>query len=345
MSMYKTLRVFEIKVLEKKVCILNWHMRMYKYVAMVVFLCAVLTSGTDWFGDPIECMAQDPVPEAIFTSFCYMEDSLSYEIKDQSPEYSRVTKPAYYQWVWLLLSLHSFLTYLPYLAWKYLEGGKLARLVIKTGEENQSPVSIGKFLSSQRNWYSGQATCFLICEILCLPISISQVFLIDMFLGGDVVNSITNWPPPVFPMVVKCNMPYIGPGGSIREHNSICTLAYSALHEKIYIVVISLFLMLIMLSTIYTVLHIFLLVAPAARIALIKVKVGNLYPNRHLGKQIGFCSYGEFILLMFISKNIGPQEFSELMNVYVENRGETEAVNNNRRLNKNYEEQSRLKHC
>jgi len=345
MSMYKTLRVFEIKFVENKVCILNWHMRMYKYVAMVVFICAVLTSGTDWFGDPIECMAQAPVPGAMFTSFCYMEDSVTYDIKDQNTEYSRVTKPAYYQWVWLILALHSFLTYMPYLAWKHLEGGKLARLVMKTGEKIQNPVSVGKFLSSHRDWYSSQATCFLICQIFCLLTSISQVFLIDMFLGGDVVNSITNWPPPVFPRVVKCNMPYIGPGGSIREHNSICTLAYSALHEKIYIVVISLFLLLVMLSTIETVLQIFLLVFPASRIALIKLKAGNLFPNRYSGKQIGFCSYGDFILLMLICKNIGPQEFSELMNNYVENKRETEAVTDNRRLNKNCEEQSRVKHC
>merc|ERR1712179_453476 len=107
---------------------------------------------------------------------------------------------------------------------------------------------------------------------------------------GDVVTSITNWPPPVFPRVVKCNMPYIGPGGSIREHNSICTLAYSALHEKIYIVVIS--------------------------------------------------------LLMLISKNLGPQEFSELMNKWVENKEEAEEVNDNdnSRMKRNCEEQSRLKH-
>jgi len=298
----------------------------------------VLASGTDWFGDPIECMAQGPVPAAMFTSFCYMEDSLSYGMTDQNTEYSRVTKPAYYQWVWLLLSLHSFLTYLPYLAWISLEGGKLTRLIRKTGEEDQNPASMGKFLGSYSDWYSSQATYFLVCQIFCLLISISQVFLIDMFLGGDVVNSITNWPPPVFPRVVKCNMPYIGPGGSIREHNSICTLAYSALHEKIYIVVIALFLMLVMLSTIGTVFQIFLLVFPAARIALIKLKAGNLFPNRYSGKQIGFCSYGDFILLMLIRKNIGPQEFSELMNNYVENRGKTEAVNKNIRLSKNCEE-------
>jgi len=303
----------------------------------------VLASGTDWFGDPIECMAQAPVPEAMFTSFCYMEDSLSYGMKDQNSEYSRVTKPAYYQWVWFLLALHSFLTYLPYLAWKHFEGGKLARLVRKTGEEIQNPVSIGKFLSSHRDWYSSQATYYLICQIFCLLISISQVFLIDMFLGGDVVTSITNWPPPVFPRVVKCNMPYIGPGGSIREHNSICTLAYSALHEKIYIVVISLFLLLVMVSTIHTVFQIFLLVVPAARIALIKVKAGSL---RYSGKQIGFCSYGDFLLLMLISKNIGPQEFSELMNKWVENKEEAEEVNDNdnSRMKRNCEEQSRLKH-
>jgi len=341
--MYKTLKVFKIKWVEKEVCILNWHLRMYKYMARVVFLCSVLASGTDWFGEPIECMAHEPVPEAMFTSFCYMEDSLSYGINKET-EYSRVTKPAYYQWVWFLLALHSFITYLPYLAWKHLEGGKLARLVRKTGEENQNPVSIGKFLSFHRDWYSRQATHFFICQIFCLLISISQVFLIDMFLGGDVVTSITNWPPPVFPRVVKCNMPYIAPGGSIREHNSICTLAYSALHEKIYFVVISLFLLLVMVSTIHTVFQIFLLVFPAARIALIKVKAASL---RYSGKQIGFCSYGDFLLLMLISKNLGPQEFSELMNKWVENKEEAEEVNDNdnSRLKRNCEEQSRLKHC
>ena len=336
MSMYKTLRVFEIKWwVEKKVCILTWQMRMYKCVAEIVFICAVLTSGTDWFGDPIECMAESPVPNAVFTSYCYMEDSISYGIKHQNTEYSRDTKPAYYQWVWFVLALHSFLTYLPWLTWKHLEGGKVERLVKKTGKDNQNPVSIGKFISSHRDWYSSQASYFLISHIFGLLISISQVFLIDMFLGGGVVTSITNWPPPVFPMVVKCNMPYIGPGGSIREHNSICTLAYSALHEKIFMVVISIFLLMVMLSIILTVFQIFFLVFPAARIALIKLKAGNLFPDHYSGRQIGVCSYGDFILLMLICKNIGPQEFSVVLDKWLASRGEREEMRNNSRMNKN----------
>lgn len=329
MSMYKKLHVFEFdtKIIESKVCIQNSHMRMYKYVARMVFLCAILASGTDWFGDPIECMAEHPVPKAMFTSFCYMEDSLTYDIKSPDDEYSRVTKPSYYQWVWLLLALQAFLTVLPGLTWKHLEGRKLVRLLKKSDSDFQNPSSIGKFISSNQDWYSSQASYFLICHLFCLLASIMQVFIMNAFLGIDVVTSITNWPPLIFPRVVKCNMPYIGPAGSIREYSGICTLSYSALHEKIYMVVITSYLTLVVVSMIHTILQLLLLIYPALRLYLLKLKTNNLLSDRLLGTKIKFCSYGDFVLFMLISRNTDPVGFSEIVKAWVNSRSESEEVN------------------
>ena len=314
MSIYKSLHQFQFKLVDK-VAIRNNHLSMYKMMAIVVYLCSILTSTTTMFGDPIQCMAQYPVPDKVFTSYCYMEDSYSYDIptNSSSSPYHFVTKPNYYQWVWILLTLQGFLTVLPCLAWKHLEGGKVARLL-----KNPDAVLIGKFLSSHQDWFSSHAISFLLCQMACLVVSVTQLYLMDQFLGGGVVASLDNWPPAVFPKVIKCNMPYFGPSGSIQDYSGICSLSYSLLHEKIFMVLIPLYLLLAAFSTIHSLLHLLLILIPIVRLQLLKLKARNLLSNHLLGMKIGFCSYGDFILFMLLSKNMGPDKFSEMLTVWVD---------------------------
>jgi hypothetical protein len=77
MTIYKALHQFQFK-LTSSVSVSNTHLSTYKMMAMLVYLCSILVSTTTMFGDPINCMVQDPVPEKMFTSYCYMESSYSY---------------------------------------------------------------------------------------------------------------------------------------------------------------------------------------------------------------------------------------------------------------------------
>ena len=127
MTIYKALHQFQFKT-TSSVSISNTHLSMFKMMAMLVYLCSILVSTTTMFGDPINCMVQAPVPEKMFSSYCYMESSYSYSLPTNSTHYDiskLTTKPNYYQWVWLLLSMQALLTFLPCMAWKHLEGGKL----------------------------------------------------------------------------------------------------------------------------------------------------------------------------------------------------------------------------
>jgi hypothetical protein len=225
------------------------------------------------------------------------------------------TKPNYYQWVWLLLTLQALLTFLPCMAWKHLEGGKLGKLL-----NNPDPVLVGKFLGSHRRWYSSQAISFLFCQLACPIISLVQVYLMDQFLGGGVVTStIDTWPPPVmFPKLVKCNMAYIGVGASVVNYSGICTLNYNLLHEKIYMMIIPCYLLLALISTTHSLLHLFILLIPKLRLQLLKLKAVDLLSNHLLGMKVSFCSYGDFILFMLLSSNMGAEDFSKMLTVWVD---------------------------
>ena len=99
MTIYKALNQFQFK-LTNSVSISNTHLSMYKMMAMLVYLCSILVSTTTMFGDPINCMVQAPVPEKMFTSYCYMESSYSYSRPTNSSHYdfsNLTTKPNYYQ--------------------------------------------------------------------------------------------------------------------------------------------------------------------------------------------------------------------------------------------------------
>jgi len=316
--MYKLLNQFQFK-LAKSVSISNTHLSIYKMMAMLVYLCSILVSTTTMFGDPINCMVQAPVPEKLFTSYCYMESSYSYSLPaNSSSQYdfsNLITKPNYYQWVWLVLALQALLTFLPCMAWKHLEGGKLARLL-----KNPDPLLVGKFLSSQhRRWYSSQAMYFLFCQLACPIVSMVQVYFMDQFLGGSVVTNMdTLHPPVVFPKLIKCNMPYVGFGGSVENYSGICTLNYNLLHEKIYMLIIPCYLLLALFSTTHSLLHLLFLLIPRLRLQLLKLKAVDLLSNKLLGMKVRFCSYGDFILFMLLSSNMGTEDFSKMMTVWVD---------------------------
>eukprot|EP00092_Neocalanus_flemingeri_P002267 GFUD01002418.1.p1 GENE.GFUD01002418.1~~GFUD01002418.1.p1 ORF type:complete len:398 (+),score=126.88 GFUD01002418.1:62-1255(+) len=324
MSIFKALNQFHLKtVLVDSVVIHNTHMNLYKLTAMLVYLCSIMASTTTMFGDPIHCMVPQPIPEKLFTSYCYMEatftmlnSSAALSVAPAGPADNNSVHHSYYQWVWLMLSLQSLLTFLPYWTWQYLEGGKLAKLL-----QNSNPVLIGRFLSSQQGWYASQATYHLFCQLSCLIVSMAQVYLMDRFMGGQVVLSITSWPPPVFPLVTKCTMAYIGPSGSVVSYSGLCTLNYNLLHEKIYMMVIPCYLLLTLLSTIHCSLHLLILLIPNLRLQLLKVKAANLLSNNLLAMKVGFCSYGDFVLFMLLSANLGSEQFSEMMQVLVDNLG------------------------
>jgi len=303
-------------ILEVKACIDNYHLKVYSMASMMMLLCSCLTSATNWFGNPIECFAEDPVEEDVFTSYCYMETTVTYSNNDNDSDYSFVTKPSYYQWVSLLLFMQAILTQLPCMAWSHLEGGKITKLIKHDDLNIQSPVLIGKFLNKYRGWYSKQALSFLMCQILCLVVSVAQVLIINQFLEVDVVTALFNWPPPIFPRVVKCDMPFMGVGGSVQEYSGICSLGYNALHEKIYMVVIPSCILLVMFSITYSILYLLLFLLPCLRLQLLHLKAGNLLTSDQLGRQVEYCSYQDFILLMLISKNMGPQKFYKLLKVW-----------------------------
>merc|ERR550517_568113 len=132
------------------------------------------------------------------------------------------TQTPQYQWIWIVIYLQSVITYLPCLAWSYLEGNRLKRLLHK----DSSIETISRFLYEHPNWYTlSDAVNFYCCQLLCLAISGLQIFLMDNFLGQAPVRSLLalTWPPPsLFQPMVSCNISYFGATSEVQNISGMC---------------------------------------------------------------------------------------------------------------------------
>ena len=90
---------------------------------------------------------------------------------------------------------------------------------------------------------------FVLCEVLNLVNVLMQIYLMDVFLGGQFttygtdVLAISEQPmenridpmAKVFPKVTKCTFHKYGPSGTVENKDGLCVLAQNIINEKIYI--------------------------------------------------------------------------------------------------------------
>jgi hypothetical protein len=166
----------------------------------------------------------------------------------------------YYQWVWCFLFFQALLFYLPHWIWKTWEGGRLKTLVADLNTHVIAPdvksgykAAILEYLTPPEeggtrghNIYAYQ---YAFCELLNFVNILTQIFLIDAFLGyefstyGSEVLKISESKPftrhdamnRVFPIVTMCQIKIFGFAGSLNDHDALCVLPINILNEKIYI--------------------------------------------------------------------------------------------------------------
>jgi len=111
--------------------------------------------------------------------------------------------------------------------------------------------------------YRNYVIKFLVCEFLCLVVVIIQIYLTDLFLGGqfmtfgsDVLKDLNDdhgLDPMgrVLPIVTMCSLSFHGTAGGETRHDSICVLPQNIVHQKFYVF----FWFWLVLLTIITALH------------------------------------------------------------------------------------------
>ena len=93
------------------------------------------------------------------------------------------------QWVGYFLLFQALCFYMPRLAWKTLEAGKLRNLLCEDlatlVPSTKSRQCLADYIFINLNQHRTYVASFIGCEILTLANVIGQIFFIDVFLGGE----------------------------------------------------------------------------------------------------------------------------------------------------------------
>lgn len=272
------------------------HFMFYNYAALIMGFFATAITMTNWFGDSINCStfaSRRTLNDNVFTSFCHV-------------------KSGFYQWVWIVLILQVFINYLPSNLWRYLEGGKVKKLLHK----NFNFRKVAVFLTSYPTYFSiKEAVAFYTCNILALACSIIQLLLMNHFLGG--ATGISLIPPEVFSRTGSCNMAIIGDSGESVNFSGMCSMNYNFLYEKMYMILYIMTVFLMVLSSIQVIVQTMLMISPELRAIWVKSTLGNRLSAREI--DIAIDSYPQFVLFMLIWNSfIEPKEVAVLVHLLSE---------------------------
>lgn len=324
---------------------------MHKFTCAMLLCCSALTTGKQYFGSNIHCMTDHfAVNMAVFESWCFMSGTFSiphYRHNNYSQSHAHaypgvstgdhgsggshkgVIYHNYYQWVNLLLVLQACVAYIPWAWWKSAEGNRISKL---TASINKDPLTevpledqvngLGNFFIRHPKWFDSCALKLLVCQGLCLLFSICQMYFMDIVLSHQFLhigNHIQNWEQlntaldTIFPLVVMCEMSFFGNSGEVQNASGVCNLPINIINEKIYLIIWVWFLVMIVTTVLVMLGQLCLLVAPYLRYVLLHKTIKSKPPVHHIKRLIRRCSYGDYILLNFLAKNLDSSQFDALV--------------------------------
>jgi len=117
----------------------------------------------------------------------------------------------------------------------------------------------------------------------------------------------------VFPRVTKCTFHKYGASGTIQKLDALCVLGLNIINEKIYITLWFWFVILALVTALYSVYVVALISMPGLRRNLVikKARQNNRDPARHLVEK---ANIGDWFLIFLISRNLD----STMYNIFIE---------------------------
>jgi len=322
----------------------NTIFKLHRLTAALLIGCSILTTSRQFFGNPIHCHVGGSIPLNVFESYCFMTATYTLprlvdNYTSSHPGVSTGVKHAegfeegtvyhnYYQWVCLLLAVQACVCYMPYAAWKRIEGGRVGKLLAKVSQDplTETPVaeqvaSLGKFLLSHSGWFNCCALKFLLCQVGALFLTVCQIYIMDLYLANQYLSlgtelmsleKVNEALTVVFPKVVKCAMNYHGVSGNIVSNSGMCTLPINIINEKIYLVLWVCYISMICLSTLSLLYQSLFLISSSIRKLDIQTRSRNT-PHHLVRSLVTHSSYGDLVLLQLISNNTDDAQFTALL--------------------------------
>ena len=256
----------------------------YRVSCMILFMCSVLVTARQYFGDPIDCISRDDIPNELLDTFCWVHTTFSvvdswnktvgievpYPGVDKYLPGERRVYHAYYQWVCFVLFFQAILFYVPHYMWKAFEGRRIQTIRSSLcnpilGDEDRAAQKklLIKYLEKCKDSHKASFYFYCACEFLNLVNVVIQMIMMDKFLGGQFttygwqVLQFTEWDfsvrydpmIKVFPRLTKCTFHRYGSSGDVQKHDAMCILPINIINEKIYIFLWFWFYFLAILST------------------------------------------------------------------------------------------------
>ena len=109
-----------------------------------------------------------------------------------------------------------------------------------------------------------------------------------------------------------CEMSFFGNSGEVQNASGMCNLPINIINEKIYLIIWVWFLMMIIVTVLVMLAQLCLLLAPYLR-QLTLQRSSKSTPAHHIKRLVRRCSYGDYILLQFLEKNLDSSQFDALL--------------------------------
>jgi len=169
-------------------------------------------------------------------------------------------------------------------------------------------------------------TKYIFCEILNFANIIGQLYFMNFFLGGQFFDygvdilKVSEMPieervdplSKVFPKVTKCTFNNYGPSGTVENKDGLCILAVNIINEKIYIFLWFWFLTVCVWTGVHLLIRMISIAFRNFRLMILANRAkGN--KKSDLASVVRKCAYGDFFLLMQLSKHFDPAVYQEFI--------------------------------
>lgn len=323
-----------------------------------------MVTARQYFGDPIDCISRDDIPNNLLDTYCWIHTTFSLEnawfkkvgvevpypgVDKYSPmgEGKRVYH-AYYQWVCFVLFFQAILFYIPRYFWKSMEGGRIRNLVLGLNNpimpedtKIKNRQLLVEYLNKNRGQHNTAFVMYSISEVLNFLNVLLQMYIMDRFLGGEFssygwkVIQFTEWDwsvrydpmIKVFPRLTKCTFHRYGSSGDVQRHDAMCILPINIINEKIYVFLWFWFYFLAIASIVAIIYRALTILIPRIRVLATQSRC-RLANREALESVVNRLRIGDWFVLDLLSKNLDPLNFRDLMvDYYREVEGDKAADN------------------
>merc|ERR1719483_147300 len=208
--------------------------------------------------------------------------------------------------------------------------------VEKSTEKDKIKKLLNNYQEHVHNKFNNYAYCFFFCELMNIFVSISQIFVTDIFLNyqfmdygyavfnyyrldeeernlGEVVNPMCH----VFPKVATCNYMRYGRGGGLDSRLALCILGLNIINDKVFLILWYWHGVLIVAGIVRVITRSLQLMSSSVRHYLMEMTMNHYLNNnkhtKHIQHYVTNCSIGDWFILYQMNKNMNKRIFAEFL--------------------------------